>query len=94
MSHVFSRNVDEIPEANRRSLETLLGQELHQSQRVFIMLFDPACTPSEATRRSAAVGLSEIIERAGRFAEAKGVSEDDVDTAVTEAIEHVRRRAI
>ena len=91
---MLSRNVDEIPEASRRSLENLLGRELQEHQRVFIMVLDPAAAPNEAARRSAAVGLRDIIAQAGRHADANGMSEDEVDAAVTEAMEHVRRRAV
>jgi hypothetical protein len=94
METMISRHVDEIPEASRRSLEAILGRELHGNQQVFIMLFDLPSIPSDLSRRSAAAGLQEIMSKAGRHAEAEGVSETDVDAAVTEAMEHVRSRAV
>lgn len=94
MENMLSRNVDEIPEASRRSLESLLGRQLEENQRVFIMVLGPAGAPSEATRRSAAVGLRDIIAMAERHMIAEGVSEEEADAAVTEAMEHVRRRAV
>lgn len=94
MENILSRNVDEIPEASRRSLESLLGGELLGHQRVFIMVLDPADTPSEAKQCSAATGLRDIIAKAERHAGANGVSEGEADAAVIEAMEHVRRRAV
>lgn len=94
MENMLSRNVDEIPEASRRSLESLLGRQLQEHQRVFIMVLDPAGAPSDATRREAAVGLRDIIAMAERHADAQGITEDEADAAVTEAMEHVRRRAV
>lgn len=94
METMISRYVDDIPEAGRRSLEALLGRELRGNQQVFIMLVDPSPVPSDLSRRSAAAGLREIMSIAGRHAGAEGVSENDVDAAVTAAMEHVRRRAV
>jgi hypothetical protein len=94
MSYLLSPNVEDIPEASRRSLEIFLGRELHENQRVFIMLSDPPGVPSEATRHSAALALCAIIERAGRHTNAKVGSEDDIDAAAIEAMDHVRRRAV
>ena len=94
MENPLSRNVEDIPEASRRSLEGLLGRELQQDQRVVILVLDPAAAPSGESRRNAAQGLREIIARAERHAAGTGVSEAEADAAVEEAMAHVRRRAI
>lgn len=94
MDTMISRAVDEIPEASRHSLEALLGRELHGHQQVFIMVVDPAPCPSDISREAAAAGLRAIMSRAGGHAELEGVSETEIDAAVAEAMEHVRRRAV
>lgn len=89
---MLSRNVGEIPEASRRSLEDLLGRRLQENQRVFIMVFDPTKVPSDEQRAGAAAGLREIIGEAERHAAAAGVSDAEIDAAVEEAMSDVRRR--
>ncbi len=91
---MLSRNVTEIPEASRRSLEDLLGRQLLANQRVFIMVLDPSAVPDEAQRTSAAAGLREIIAAAQAHADQAGVSDEEIDAAVEEAMGHVRRRQV
>jgi hypothetical protein len=93
MENMVSRNVNDIPEASRRSLESLLGYPLQGNQRVFIMVLDPASPPSDESRRSVAQGLRAIIDRAQRHADSSGFSDQEADAAVEEAMEHIRRRA-
>jgi len=90
---MISRSVDDIPEASRRSLESLLGCPLQGNQRVFIMVLDPASAPSDESRQFAAQGLRAIINRAQRYADSSGILNEEADAAVEEAMKHIRRRA-
>jgi len=92
MENMLSRNVTEIPEASRRSLEDLLGQQLRADQRVFIMVLDSPSVPDEEQRGSAAAGLRKIIAAAQSHADRAGVSDEELDASVDEAMAHVRRR--
>ncbi|MBS0208976.1 MAG: hypothetical protein JSS27_08495 [Planctomycetes bacterium] len=91
---MLSRNVAEIPEANRRSLEDLLGKELTPNQRVFIMVLDSSAASDEGQRASAAAGLREIIASAQAHANRIGATDDEIDAAVDEAMAHVRRHQV
>jgi hypothetical protein len=92
METILSRSVGEISAAQRQSLENLLGHPLQQNQRVFIMVLDPTNVPSCDQRGEAARGLREIISLAERHANEHGISEAEVDAAVDETMDHVRRR--
>lgn len=90
---MIAKTVGEISETARRSLEDLLGRRLQPDQRVLVMVFSAGETPDESVRREALIGLRQIIASAQRNADAKGVSDEEIDAAVEEAMAHVRRRA-
>ena len=92
MQNIVSHNVDEIPEASRRSLENLLGHELQQNQRVCILVLDPVASPTDDQRCSAAKGLRQLIAQVESHANEQGIREAEVDAAVEEALAQVRRR--
>lgn len=92
MENILSRNVTEIPEANRRSLEDLLGRQLHEHQQVFIMVLDASLAPDVVQRAAAAAGLREIIAEAEAHADRVGASDAEIDAAVEAAMTHARQR--
>jgi hypothetical protein len=92
MENMLSCNVTDIPEASRRSLEDLLGRQLHANQRVCILVIDSSAVPNADQRASATAGLRELITIAQSHADQTGVSEEEIDAAVNEAMGHVRRR--
>ncbi|HEX4070558.1 MAG TPA: hypothetical protein VHX68_05295 [Planctomycetaceae bacterium] len=94
MENMLSRNVTEIPESSRRSLEDLLGRQLLANQRVLIMVLDPSAAPDKEQRACAAAGLREISAAAQAHADQAGVSDGEIDAAVEEAMGHVRRRQV
>ena len=85
-----TRNVSEIQAGEKRWLETLLGQQLRENQQVFIMVFTPNVVPDEGTRRAAAARMDQTFEQADAHARDHGVTTDEADTAVQEAMDHVR----
>jgi hypothetical protein len=93
MEAMVTKSVGEIPDDARRGLEGLLGHELQPDQRVFVMVLSANPVPDEPTRRGAAQGIRSIIAQAQHHADALGVSDDEIDSAVEEAMAHVRRRA-
>jgi hypothetical protein len=85
-----TRSVSEIQEGEKAWLESLLGQPLREHQQVFIMVFTPGVVPDEATRRAAVARMERTFERADAHARARGVSAEEADDAVQEAMDHVR----
>jgi len=85
------RNVKDIQGGERRWLETTLGQQLQDNQQVFIMVLTPDVEPDEVTRRKAGKSIDAILDQAEQNATAQGVTAEEADSAVDEAMEHVRR---
>lgn len=93
MSALISRNVDDLPEASRQSIEQLIGSPLEAHQRVYIVVDAPPPGPTGATRLQAAERIRQIVSQAQAHADSKGVTDVEMDAAVEEAMADVRRRA-
>ena len=89
---MITRTVNEIPDDARRTLEGLLGRQLEANQQLFVMVLSPSQVPNDETRQKAAQGLRELMAQAETHAAAQGVTGQDVDEAVDEAMAYVRRR--
>jgi hypothetical protein len=87
------RNVNDIDSADRQAIEHLLGRPLDADQNVFIMAFTPGATPDAATREQARKRLESTLAATQRHATDKGVTADEADAAVEEAMQHVRPRS-
>lgn len=85
-----TRNVSEIQAGEKQWLETLLGQQLSENQQVFIMVFTPNVVPDDGTRRAAAARMEQTFRQADAHASDHGVTADETDAAVQEAMDHVR----
>lgn len=86
------RNVRDIPPDEKHSLEHILGEPLRDDQKVCIMAFAPSNAPDEETRRAALERLHRFLDEAEQRAAALGISSEEADAAVEEAMQHVRRR--
>jgi hypothetical protein len=93
MEAMISKSVGEIPVTAKRGLEDLLGRELQPDQRVLVVVLSSSTIPDELVRREAVEGLRQLIASAERHADEMGVTDDEIDSAVEEAMAHVRRRA-
>jgi hypothetical protein len=93
MSDMISLPVNDIPEPDRRSLENLLGHPLSADQQVFIMVFSAGKIADHETRRVATERIRRTLEEVDRRRAAQGITEEEVDAAVDEAMEHVRPRS-
>jgi len=62
------------------------------NQHVLIMVYTPAAIPDEETRGKARKNLDRIYAKADARAAQQGVTHDEYDAAVDEAIAHVRGR--
>ena len=86
------RNVKDIDANERRYLEGTLGRQLQENQQVIIRVIDLGVEPDDATRRGALGDASAIARKARANAAALGVTDEEVDAAIDEAIDHVRRK--
>lgn len=59
---------------------------------MFIMAFTPAVAPSDKARREALTGFAETGAKVYAHMQKNGISADEFDAAVDEAVEHIRRR--
>ncbi len=92
MESVSSRNVNDLPASERHALEGMLGQSLDPNQRVFVMAYTPNAVPDEAAREAARASLQRTFEKIDQYAAAHGVTPEEADAAIDEAMQHVRPR--
>jgi hypothetical protein len=92
MDSISVCSVNDMPKAEKRSIESLVGRQLEDSQQVFIMAFTPGIIPSDKARSEAMSGLSKTWDRVDRHIQAHGVTEEEFDAAMDEAVESVRHR--
>lgn len=84
------RNVTELGAPERQLYEMVLGEHLEESQRVLVMVLKPGVEPDESIRRKAMEGFNEFCKQGAENRERLGVSIEEADAAVDEAIVHVR----
>lgn len=92
MESMTDRSVNEMPAAERKAIEALLGRKLEPAQQVFIMAYTPNTAPSEAVREAARESLEETFAKIDEHAKAEGITPEEADAALDEAIEQVRPR--
>jgi len=86
------RNVRDLQADKRRSLEDLLGRELHDDQQISIRVLTPGVDPDAETKRQAMDRIRTLSEKAAMHRESLGISEAEADEIVDEAMAHVRNR--
>jgi hypothetical protein len=86
------RNVKDIEADHRRWLESALGRQLTENQQVIIHVVDLGNEPDAATRAQALEQAADIARRGRTNAQRDGVTEAEIDSAIEDAIVHVRRR--
>ncbi len=92
MDTIFNESVSDLSQSKRESLELILGRPLDANQRVFIQVFDPSAAPDETRRRAALASLERTFAKTDEYARRHGITSEDADAAVEEAMNHVRRR--
>ncbi len=85
-------NVNDMPAAGRQAIEALLGRNLDAHQQVFIMAYTPNAAPSKAVRDAARASLQQTFAEIDEYAKAHGITPEEGDAAIDEAMEHVRPR--
>lgn len=94
METTVSKGVSEIPDDARRGLESLLGGRLEADQRVVVMVYTPGAVPDEASRRQAVASLQATFRKIDAHVAASGISPEEIEAAIDEAMEHVRPRKV
>ena len=92
MESTSSLNVSDLPAPERQTLEGMLGQNLNSDQRVFIMAYTPNAVPEKPVREAATAGLQRTFEKVDQYAAAHGITPEEAEAAVEEAMQHVRPR--
>ncbi len=87
-----NRNMNEMPTAERKAIEALLGRELDPAQQVFIMAYTPNTAPSKAEREAARASLERTFAMIDRRATVEGITPEEADAALDEAVQQVRPR--
>lgn len=76
----------------RRGLEAALGEPLRDDQRVYVYVVTPGVAPSEEQRAAALADLKALREKGAAHCAAQGVSENEIDDAIEEAMSKIRPR--
>jgi hypothetical protein len=86
------RNVKDIDADKRRWIESAIGRQLKESQQVIIHVIDVDVEP-DVESRAKALDRAAALARQGRAnAGLQGVSEEEIDAAIDDALRQVRRR--
>jgi hypothetical protein len=86
-----TRNVSELPSADRAALEHVLGHPLEQGEQVVIAVVRPGAG-SPWTAATARARLIKTLQRAAQHAADTGTTAADADAAVAEAMAAIRPR--
>jgi hypothetical protein len=86
-------SVRDLHENGKRFLEGVLGQRLHDNDQVFIMVLSSGSEPDESARARARTSLEATFQKTAAYAAQHGVSDDEIDSAIHEAIEQIRKRS-
>jgi hypothetical protein len=92
MESMTDRKVNDLPGAERKAIEALLGRELEPAQQVFIMAYTPNAVPSNAVRKAARASLQQTFSQIDEHAKAEGTTPEEAYAALDEAIEQIRPR--
>lgn len=92
METMTERSVNDIPALERQAIEALLGRSLDADRQVFIMAYTPNAAPSKAACDAARSSLRQTFAKIDEHAKAHGITPEEADAALDEAIEQVRPR--
>lgn len=87
----ISRDVKSLESDERRLYESVVGHALRESQRVIIRVVDLEAEPDQATSRAPMSRAVEIAREGREAARALGVTEEEANAAIEQAIRDVRR---
>ena len=85
------RNVKDIEDDKRSVFEIVLGQKLRDNQQLFIRVITVGEEPPAAIRDAALERASQIAREGRANAAAQGITPEEVDAAIDEAVREHRR---
>ena len=86
----ITRDVDKIESGERRVYEAVLGHALRGNQQVLLRVIELHKEPDESVRRKAMEDFHELCREGGENRERQGISVEEADQALEEAIRAVR----
>jgi hypothetical protein len=92
MNAMVTHSVNDIPDAARRALEDLLGRHLEANQKVCLVVISPPQEPDEETRRQAVERIRRRQAKTDQHMAELGITTEEFNAAVDEALEHIRPR--
>ncbi|MCG8584891.1 MAG: hypothetical protein MI757_09290 [Pirellulales bacterium] len=85
-------NVSDMPQGERATIEQLLGRPLSGDQTVFIMAFTSGTSATADEREAARKRLKEQFQSQAQRARQHGVTDEEADAAIEEAMCKLRPR--
>jgi hypothetical protein len=85
------RNVKDIARDDREGLEHLVGASLQENQQVLIHILDIGIVPTDSVRGAAIEQAAALAEQGRRHAASQGITPEESDEAIDEAINWARR---
>ena len=89
MKSIAVRKAMELDCAAKQWVQGLLGRQLRDDEQVTVLAIPLHPAPAERVRAQAAARLDRILDKAA--ASAQDIPEHELDAAIDEAMEHVRR---
>ena len=90
MGNIAIHKANELPSDARRVVERVLGRVLEPDEEVSIMAFSPHDAPTGEARQELARLLEDRIARTAESV--RDVPDDEQETAIDEALNHVRSK--
>jgi hypothetical protein len=84
------QNASELPPQVREALESWFGRTFQPDDEVSIHVFPPIKKAEKLSREEAIRGLEELSDEVAARVKAKGISDEEIDAAIEEAIDYVR----
>lgn len=88
MQNVSIQKASELPKPVKFAVEKLLGRPIDADEEVSIVALPPQQVPPSDSRTTVARKLEAFLNR--RAEKIKDVSDEEIDAAVDEAVDHVR----
>jgi len=88
MQNVSIQKASELPQGVKSAVEQLLGRSIGADEEVSIVAVPPQQVPPSEDRAVVAQKLEAFLDR--RAEKVRDVSDEEIDAAVDEAVDHVR----
>jgi hypothetical protein len=90
MQTISVRRANELGNAARSAIESLLGRKVADEEHVTVMAYPAQAAENEPDRKAAVRDLVEDLDSLA--ASARHIPEKEMDALIEEAIQHVRQR--